>query len=136
MRIGTMLETGADPAPDAKDKPWVEARLAADHREAHRRATEAMLAPTLRRAPRHAPVDRERLRLGRHVPPSPHAANPPAAIRKDWHRLRKAAKAADRATNSTDRAARLHDVRKAAKRARYSAEAIDRPSDVTQPGSR
>ena len=68
---------------------------------------------------------RSTIRRGRHALPRPHGTNSLRAIRQDWHRLRKAAKAADRATTLPDRAARLHEVRKAAKRARYSAEAIE-----------
>ena len=65
------------------------------------------------------------IRRGRHSASEPAWHELPGAIRQDWHRLRKAAKAADRATTLPDRAARLHEVRKAAKRARYSAEAIE-----------
>ena len=124
MRIRTMLENDGHPHPGARGKDLLEAQLAADHREAHGRATKAMLAPRY-----VALIDT--LQSTVDAPPwAASAAEPacrelPAAIRQDWHHLRKAAKAADRATTPSDRAARLHDVRKAAKRARYSTEAIE-----------
>ena len=122
--IRTALESDDDPHPDARTRPWVEAQLAADHDDAHRRATQAMLSPryvalldTLQSIVDDPPWAARAAETARH--------ELPAAIRRDWHRLRKAAKAADRATTRPDRAARLHEVRKAAKRARYSAEAIE-----------
>jgi len=123
-RIRTVLESDDDPHPDARRRPWVEAQLTADHDDAHRRATQAMLSPRY-----VALLDT----LQSTVDDPPWAARAsetawrelPGAIRQDWHRLRTAAKAADRATTLSDRAARLHEVRKAAKRARYSVEAIE-----------
>lgn len=118
-RIRTVLESDDDPHPR-----WVEAQLTADHDDAHRRATQAMLSPRY-----VALLDT----LQSTIDDPPWAARAaetachelPGAIRQDWHRLRKAAKAADRATTLPERAARLHEVRKVAKRARYSAEAIE-----------
>jgi CHAD domain-containing protein len=48
----------------------------------------------------------------------------PRALRKDLRRVRKRAKAADRAGTDEDRMLLLHEVRKAAKRLRYAAEAV------------
>jgi CHAD domain-containing protein len=45
-------------------------------------------------------------------------------LRGDWRRVRRRARAADRAGPGPEREAALHDVRKAAKRARYAAEAL------------
>ncbi|MGN6576251.1 MAG: CHAD domain-containing protein, partial [Nocardioides sp.] len=45
-------------------------------------------------------------------------------LRKDWRRVRRRARAADRAGPGDERELALHDVRKAAKRARYAAEAL------------
>lgn len=125
MRIRTMLESDEDPHhPGAKGNDWLDAQLAGDHDEALCRATQAMLAP------RYV-VLLDTLQSTVDAPPwAASAAEPacrelPAAIRRDWQRLRKAAKAADRPTTPSDRAARLHDVRKAAKRTRYSTEAVE-----------
>ncbi len=123
-RIRTVLDSDHDPHPDARRKPWVEAQLTADHDDAHLRATQAMLSP------RYGAL-LDTLQSTVDDPPwTPRAAEPawhelPGAIGQDWHRLRKTAKAADRATTLADRAERLHEVRKVAKRARYSTEAIE-----------
>ena len=104
--------------------PWVEAHWLLTTTRHIGRATQAMLAP------RYVAL-LDTLQSTVDAPPwAARAAEPacrelPAAIRRDWQRLRKAAKAADRATTPADRAARLHDVRKAAKRTRYSAEAVE-----------
>jgi CHAD domain-containing protein len=119
-----MLGSDEDPHPGAKGKDWLEAQLAAEHDAALGTATHAMLAP------RYVAL-LDTLQSTVDAPPwAANAAEPacrelPAAIRRDWQRLRKTAKAADRATTPSDRAARLHDVRKAAKRTRYSTEAVE-----------
>jgi CHAD domain-containing protein len=123
-RIRTVVDSDDDPHPDAGRKPWVEALLTAEHDDAHLRATQAMLSP------RYVAL-LDTLQSTVDDPPwAPRAAETawhelPGAIRQDWHRLRKAAKGADRATTLADRAERLHEVRKVARRARYSAEAIE-----------
>jgi CHAD domain-containing protein len=50
------------------------------------------------------------------------AAALPARVRRDWKRLERRMGSAAAATEPTERAARLHEVRKAAKRLRYAAE--------------
>jgi CHAD domain-containing protein len=46
-------------------------------------------------------------------------------LRRDWRRVRRRARAADRSGHDPQREVALHDVRKAAKRARYAAEALE-----------
>jgi CHAD domain-containing protein len=46
-------------------------------------------------------------------------------LRRDWRRVRRRARAADRSGDGPQREVALHDVRKAAKRARYAAEALE-----------
>ena len=132
MRIRTMLESDEDPHPGVRGKDWLEAQLAADHDEALGRATQAMLAP------RYVAL-LDTLQSTVDAPPwAAKAAEPacrelPAAIRRDWQRLRKAAKAADRGTTPRT-GPPLHDVRKAASEPATPRKPSNRPWPL--PGSR
>ncbi len=48
----------------------------------------------------------------------------PGRVEHAWTRLRRLARAAEKADDPAERAARLHEVRKAAKRTRYAAESL------------
>jgi CHAD domain-containing protein len=102
--------------------PWIDSRLRAAHRAAHKEALEAMGSDRY-----YALVDA--LDSWRIEPPwservdRPATKRLPKALDRDWRQVERAAVVA-RTASDVDRPPLLHDVRKAAKRARYAAEIL------------
>jgi CHAD domain-containing protein len=101
----------------------VDETLLGTYRHARASAVEAMDSPRYR-------LLRDQVESLVAAPPwTPLAAGPartvlPERMRSDWKRLRRRARAAERAPDPAQRAERLHETRKAAKRARYTAETL------------
>lgn len=122
MRLGELVLALPANVVRGRPGPWIDSRLRAAHRAAHKEALDAMQSDRY-----YALVDA--LDTWRIEPPWSEREDRPATKRlpkmldRDWQQVERAAAAA-RGAGDADRPALLHDVRKAAKRVRYAAETL------------